>query len=113
MSISKKVKAADFDSLFEHGDNITEHLDLTSVKAHYPTQRITIDSPKIILDELDIEAAKIGVRRTSLIKIWVAEHLHKKKCDLNLFYIENSHHRQVTQCEIVCCMPREVPPFCG
>ncbi|MCD6046317.1 MAG: CopG antitoxin of type toxin-antitoxin system [Gammaproteobacteria bacterium] len=68
MSISKhkKIKASDFDDAFEH-DDVVEHLDLTSVKAHYPAQRITIDFPKIILDELDLEAAKMGVTRTSLI----------------------------------------------
>ena len=55
-----------------------KHLDLKSIKANYPTQRITIDFPIIILDELDIEAAKIGVTRTSLVKMWIAEHLHKQ-----------------------------------
>ena len=78
----KKIKTSAFDDAFEHGD-VAEHLDLTSVKAHYPTQRITIDFPKIILDELDLEAAKIGVTRTSLIKIWVAEHLHRKAQSTN------------------------------
>ena len=73
----KKISASDFDTAFEQGD-VTEHLDLKSVKACYPTQRITIDFPKNILDELDVEAAKIGVTRTSLIKIWVADHLHKQ-----------------------------------
>ena len=79
MTISKhkKIKASNFDDAFEHGD-VAEHLDLASLKAHYPTQRITIDFPKTILDELDLEAAKVGVTRTSLIKIWVAEHLHRK-----------------------------------
>jgi hypothetical protein len=76
MSISKnkKIKASDFDIAFEKGD-IINHLDLKSVKTRYPTQRISIDFPKNIIAEIDIEAAKIGVTRTSLIKIWVAEHL--------------------------------------
>ena len=55
---------------------VTQHLNLKSVKTHFPTQRISIDFPKNILQEIDIEAAKIGVTRTSLIKMWVAEHLH-------------------------------------
>lgn len=84
MTISKhkKIKASNFDDSFDHGD-VTEYLDLASVKAHYPTQRITIDFPKVILDELDLEAAKVGVTRTSLIKIWVAEHLHRKAAHSN------------------------------
>ncbi len=70
----KKIKASEFDDAFESGD-ITEHLDLKSAKARFPTQRISIDFPKNIIEEIDLEAAKIGVTRTSLIKIWVAQHL--------------------------------------
>lgn len=79
MNISnrKKITASDFDKSFEN-DDVIEHLDLKSVKACFPTQRISIDFPKNILDELDVEAAKIGVTRTSLIKMWVAEHLSKR-----------------------------------
>lgn len=73
----RKIKASDFDSAFERGD-ITEHLDLKSVKASYPCHRISIDFPINIIEEVDIEAAKIGVTRTSLIKMWVAEHLMKQ-----------------------------------
>ena len=76
-SKNKKIKAPDFDNAFEQGD-VTTHLDLKSVKACYPTQRISIDFPKNILEDLDIEAAKIGVTRTSLIKMWIAEHLSKR-----------------------------------
>jgi hypothetical protein len=75
-SKGKKIKAADFDSHFDQGD-VIQHLELKSIKAQYPTQRISIDFPKSILDELDIAAAKIGVTRTSLIKMWVADHLQK------------------------------------
>lgn len=70
----KKIKAADFDADFEKGD-VSEHLDLKSAKARYPMQRVSIDFPKNILEEVDNEAAKIGVTRTSLIKMWVAEHV--------------------------------------
>ena len=73
----KKIKASNFDAAFEQGD-VTEHLNLKSVKACYPTQRISIDFPKNILDDLDLEAAKIGVTRKSLIKMWIAEHLSKR-----------------------------------
>lgn len=70
----KKIKASNFDAAFEKGD-VTKHLNITSAKVRYPTQRISIDFPRKILNEIDIEAAKIGVTRTALIKIWVAEHL--------------------------------------
>lgn len=79
MSNSKhtSIKSKDFDDAFEHGD-VSEHLNLKSAKARYPVQRISIDFPKNILEELDLEAAKIGVTRTSLIKIWVAQHLENR-----------------------------------
>lgn len=70
----KKIKSADFDAAFEEGD-VTEYLDITSAKAHYPVQRISIDFPKNILEGVDFEAAKIGVTRNALIKMWVAEHI--------------------------------------
>ena len=73
----KKIKATELDTAFEQGD-IIEHLDLKSIKACYPTQRISIDFPKNILNDLDVEAAKMGVTRTSLIKMWVADHLSKR-----------------------------------
>lgn len=76
MKTSKKkiVKAKEFDEAFEKGD-VTEHLDLKSIKVNYPVQRINVDIPKNILEQLDHEAARIGVTRTALIKIWIAEKL--------------------------------------
>ncbi|MDX2346178.1 MAG: CopG family transcriptional regulator [Legionella sp.] len=75
-SKSKKIHASEFDEAFEQGE-VLGHLDINSVKARYPTQRISIDFPKKVIEGIDLEAAKIGVTRTSLIKIWVAEHLTK------------------------------------
>lgn len=68
------MKTSEFDVAFEKSD-VTAHLDLKTVKANYPMQRISIDFPKNILSEVDSEAAKIGVSRTALIKMWVAAHV--------------------------------------
>jgi hypothetical protein len=73
----KTIKAAGFDKAFDRGD-VVEHLDRKSVKIHAPVQRVSIDFPKSIIEELDIEAAKIGVARTALIKVWVAQQLEKQ-----------------------------------
>lgn len=64
-----------FDAAFDASEDVTEYLDLKSAKAHYPTQRISIDFPKNILEEVDLQAAKIGVTRTALIKMWVFQQL--------------------------------------
>lgn len=81
MSITKPQKkpkiitAEELDEMFDRGDDISEYLDYSTAKMHYPVKRITIDFPLDILNALDIEAEKIGVPRTSLIKLWVAEQL--------------------------------------
>ncbi len=73
---NKNMSASDFDAAFEDED-VAEYLDIKSAKARYPMQRISIDFPRKIIEEVDLEAAKIGVTRTSLIKIWVAEHVNR------------------------------------
>ena len=70
---TKKIKANEFDKAFEEGD-INEYLDLKSAKAQHPIQRINIDMPRKILEKVDHEASRMGVPRTSLIKMWIAEH---------------------------------------
>ncbi len=77
ISKNKTLKARDFDASFED-DDITKYLDIKSAKARYPVQRVSIDFPKVILENLDTEAAKIGVTRTSLIKMWVAQQLSRQ-----------------------------------
>ena len=74
MKASKKnIKAKDFDEAFEQGKDIVPYLDLASAKARYPVQRINIDIPQDILQKVDEEASRVGVPRTSLIKMWIAE----------------------------------------
>lgn len=75
LSRSKKIlKSTEFDRVFDEED-VTQHLDLKSLKAHYPVQRINVDIPKNILEQLDHEAVRIGVTRTALMKMWIAEKL--------------------------------------
>lgn len=73
---TKKIKASDFDQAFEKGD-IVEHLDLKSAKVDYPIQRINIDIPQEILEKVDREATRVGVARTSLLKLWIAERVDR------------------------------------
>lgn len=73
----KKMKAEDFDRAFDEGKDVTKYLDLKSAKVKQPIQRINIDMPQEILDKVDQEADRIGVPRTSLIKLWIAERLDR------------------------------------
>jgi hypothetical protein len=70
--ISKKISAKAFDRLFEEGD-VTPYLDLTAASVHRPIKRINLDIPVNILNQIDHEANRIGVARTALIKVWLAE----------------------------------------
>ena len=72
----KKIKESEFDKAFESGD-VIEHLDLKSVKVDHPVQRINIDIPVDILERVDREADRIGVPRTSLIKVWIADQVDR------------------------------------
>ncbi len=70
------MKAKDFDSKFESGEDITKYLNLS--KARRPEQeqkRVNVDFPLWMIHSLDKEAKRLGVPRQSLIKVLVAEHI--------------------------------------
>lgn len=79
MKHSKKqtgIKASGIDKAFDRGEDITQHLDLA--RAHRPglaAKRINVDFPTWMVHSLDREAARLGVTRQSLIKMWLAERL--------------------------------------
>ena len=80
MRKSKKlIKVEVFDKAFDKGDDVTKHLNMKSAKVNYPIQRINLDMPKELLEKADLEAARVGVTRTALFKIWIAEHLDHLK----------------------------------
>lgn len=68
------IKAKDFDAAFELGD-VTQYLDLKTLKSKQPIQRINLDMPRAILAQVDKEAARIGTTRTALLKMWISDRL--------------------------------------
>ena len=69
-----KFTVKQFDEQFEKGD-VSAMLDMDSAQVRIPSQRINIDIPKPVLNRIDLEANRIGVTRTALIKMWIAQHL--------------------------------------
>ncbi|WP_022917722.1 type II toxin-antitoxin system BrnA family antitoxin [Ruania albidiflava] len=70
------MKAEEFDSRFDEGEDMTSSLDLSG--ARRPGQersRVNVDFPAWMIDSLDQEARRLGVTRQSIIKIWIAERL--------------------------------------
>lgn len=69
------ISAKEFDALFENGD-ITPYLDTKNAQfINQKIQRINLDIPGDILRIIDKEATRIGVARTALIKVWLAERI--------------------------------------
>ena len=72
------MKAKQFEKTFDDGEDITHLLDLSSAKRPNQDQkRVNVDFPKWMVNELDLEARRIGVTRQSIIKVWIAERLEQ------------------------------------
>ena len=70
------MKARKFDTDFNAGKNVTGSLDLSKIKRPNQEQRrVNVDFPTWMIDSLDKEAARLGVTRQSIIKVWLAERL--------------------------------------
>ena len=71
------MKAKSFDKKFnENESDIIDELDLSKAKRPNQVQkRVNVDFPTWMIDLLDKEAARLGVTRQSIIKVWLAERL--------------------------------------
>lgn len=71
------MKAQDFDRKFDEGkEDIIDDLDLSTARRINQSQkRINVDFPAWVVESLDREAARIGVTRQSIIKVWLVERL--------------------------------------
>lgn len=71
------MKAKDFDKKFDKGQvDIIADLDIASLKRPNQTpRRVNVDFPEWMIASLDKEAARLGVTRQSIIKVWLAERL--------------------------------------
>jgi macrodomain Ter protein organizer (MatP/YcbG family) len=72
------MKASEFDRKFDAGEDVTRYVDYS--KAHRLNQehrRVNVDFPAWMVTSLDREAKRLGVTRQSIIKVWIAERLHR------------------------------------
>jgi hypothetical protein len=73
------MKAKTFDKKFDDGNDILAHLDVTTARRVTQEQRrVNVDFPTWMIESLDHEAARLGVTRQSIIKVWIAERLEQK-----------------------------------
>lgn len=80
------MKAKDFDKKFdEDKEDIVDDLDLSTARRVNQTQkRINVDFPSWVVESLDREAARIGVTRQSIIKVWLVERLRAEAANKQL-----------------------------
>ena len=72
------MKAKSFDKKFDEGEDVTEYLDLSTARRPNKDQkRVNVDFPTWMVESLDREAARVGVTRQSIIKVWLAERLEQ------------------------------------
>lgn len=80
------MKAKAFDKKFDQDkEDVIDDLDLTtSRRVNQDPKRINVDFPAWVVESLDREAARIGVTRQSIIKVWLVERLNAEAAN---------HHR--------------------
>jgi|TARA_B110000008_G_C16605599_1_gene418273 hypothetical protein len=74
------MTAEEFDQKFDDGvEDIEGDLDLsTARRVNQESKRINVDFPAWVVESLDREAARIGVTRQSIIKVWLVERLQSE-----------------------------------
>jgi len=76
------MKATSLDKKFDEGEDVTEYLDLSTARRPNKDQkRVNVDFPTWMVESLDREAARVGVTRQSIIKVWLAERLEKSSSE--------------------------------
>ena len=89
------MKAKDFDKKFDEAQqDVVEDLDLSSARrVNQEQKRINVDFPAWVVESLDREAARIGVTRQSIIKVWLVERLQAEAASkpLNQYNAGGAH----------------------
>jgi hypothetical protein len=80
------MKAKEFDKKFDEGKkDVIEDLDLSSARrVNQEQKRINVDFPSWVVESLDREAARVGVTRQSIIKVWLVERLKAEAANNSL-----------------------------
>lgn len=73
------MRADEFDTRFDQGEDITPFLDLSQAyRPGYTKQPIDLDLPLWMIQALDQEADRLGITRQALIKVWLSDRLSSR-----------------------------------
>lgn len=74
----KKTIAKQFDAAFDKGEDVTDFLDMSTIRRpKQQLKRVNVDLPVWMIELLDREAKQLGVTRQAIIKVWLAERLER------------------------------------
>jgi hypothetical protein len=74
------MKSSEFDRRFKEGESVIDALDLYAARRpRLEQRRVNVDFPIWMVEQLDLEASRLGVTRQSIIKVWLAERLDRLK----------------------------------
>ena len=75
----KATRAEDLDVLFDEGKDISAYLNTAAARrSGHEQKRVNVDFPVWMVVSLDRVAAKLGIPRQSLIKVWIADRLESR-----------------------------------
>ena len=74
------MNTKEFDKKFDDNkEDVIDNLNLsTKRRINQEQKRINVDFPSWVVESLDKEAARIGVTRQSIIKVWLVERLQSE-----------------------------------
>ena len=74
------MNSSEFDRRFEEGESVIDGLDLSAARRpRLEQRRVNVDFPIWMVEQLDQEASRLGVTRQSIIKVWLAERLDRRR----------------------------------
>lgn len=75
--MTKQITAEEFDRKFDAGEDISEYVDWSSARRPNLEKagRVNVDFPAWVVAALDAQAARLGITRQAVIKVWIAERL--------------------------------------
>ena len=74
------MNSSEFDRRFEDGESVIDALDLSAARRpRLDQRRVNVDFPLWMVEQLDLEASRLGVTRQSIIKVWLAERLERRR----------------------------------
>ena len=77
-SVVRRLPAASLDAMHDAGVDLAAHMNLADAKRPgREVQRVNVDFPVELLNEIDRQARRLGVTRQAFIKIRVADSLQR------------------------------------